>query len=122
MRWMTVTKDETNGTLLISWAQNPSPQPKGQNGGRGLPALSVGELVALLEQLPPDMQVWAEGCDCVNEVKGVGIYRLEPDDKDGPSCILVADNDYYGVLGPTLDERAATARRGLDRAKQEKPK
>ena len=50
----------------------------------------------------------AEGCVCVNKVKGVGIYRLEPDNEEGPQCILVADNDYYGVLGPPLNERAAT--------------
>ena len=76
VRWMTATRDETNGTLLITWARNPRPQPEEQNGGRGLPTLTVGELIALLEQLPPDMPVWAEGCDCVNEVKGVEPRRL----------------------------------------------
>ena len=122
VRWMTVTRDETNGTLLITWARNPSPQPTGQDGGRSLSTLSVGELIALLEQLPPDMPVRAEGCDCDNEVKGVGIYRHRPDDEGGPTCILVADNDYYGVLGPTLDERAATARRAREQARREEPK
>ena len=120
VRWMAATRDETNGTLLIKWARNPSPQPTQQNGGRGLPALTVGELIALLQQLPPDMPVQAEGCDCVNEVKGVGVYRLAPDDEGGPQCILVADIDYYGVLGPTLEERAA--RRAREQAEQETSK
>ena len=121
VRWMAAARDETNGTLLITWARNPRPQPENQDGGRGLPALTVGELIALLEQLPRDMPVQAEGCDCVNEVKGVGIYRLQPDDDEGPQCILVADNDYYGVLGPALDEREATARRAREQARQEEP-
>ena len=56
-----------------------------------------------------EMPVQAEGCDCVNEIKGVGVYRLAPDDEEGPQCILVADNDYYGVLGPSLEERTAAA-------------
>lgn len=120
VRWMAVTRDETNGTLLITWARNPSPQPIGQNGGRGLPALTVGALIALLQQLPPDMPVQAEGCDCVNDVKGVGVYRLWPDDGEGLQCILVADNDYYGVMGPALEER--TARRAREQAKQEDAK
>ena len=119
VRWMTATRDETNGTLLITWARNPSPQPTEQDGGRGLPALTVGELITLLEQLPPDMPVWAEGCDCVNEVKGVGVYRLTPDDQEGPQCILVADVDYYGVLGPTLSERNATRHYAKEQARQE---
>ena len=120
VRWMAATRDETNGTLLITWARNPTPQPTQQDGGRGLPALTVGELIALLQQLPPEMPVQAEGCDCVNDVKGVGVYRLTPDDGYGPQCILVADIDYYGVLGPTLDERAA--RRARERAEQEASK
>ena len=122
VRWMTATRDETNGTLLITWVRNPSPQPTEQNGGRGLPALTVGELIALLEQLPPDLPVWAEGCDCVNEVKGAGIYRHGPDDEEGPRCILVADIDYYGVLGPTPEERNATRRRAREQARQEEAK
>ena len=122
VRWMTATRDETNGTLLITWARNPSPQPTEQDGGRGLPALTVGELMALLEQLPPDLPVWAEGCDCVNEVKGAGIYRHGPDNEEGPQCILVADIDYYGVLGPTLTERNATRRRVREQARQEEAK
>ena len=121
-RWMTATRDETNGTLLITWARNPSPQPTEQDGGRGLPALTVGELITLLEQLPPDMPVWAEGCDCVNEVKGVGLYRHGLDDEEGPQCILVADVDYYGVLGPTLRERDAVRSREREQARQEDAK
>ena len=117
VQWMTATRDETNGTLLITWARNPSPQPTQQNGGRRLPALTVGELIAMLQQLPTDMPVQAEGCDCVNEVKGVGVYRLAPNNEQGPQCILVADNDYYGVLGPPLEERAA--RRAREQAKQD---
>ena len=65
--------------------------------------------------------MWAEGCDCVNEVKGVGVYRHAPDNEEGPECILVADNDYYGVLGPAFDERAATACRAREQTKQEEP-
>ena len=122
VRWMTATRDETNGTLLITWVRNPNPQPTELNGGRGLPALTIGELIALLEQLPLDIPVWAEGCDCVNEVKGVGVYRRRPDDEEGPQCILVADNDYYGVLGPTLEERAATERRAREQAGHEETK
>ncbi len=122
VRWMTATRDETNGTLLITWARNPSPQPTEQDGGRGLPALTVGDLMALLEQLPPDLPVWAEGCDCVNEVKGAGIYRHGPDDEEGPQCILVADIDYYGVLGPTPEERNATRRRAREQARHEEAK
>ena len=122
VRWMTAARDETNGTLLITWARNPSPQPTQQNGGRGLPALTVGELIAMLQQLPPDMPVHAEGCDCVNEVKGVGVYRHAPSDEQGPQCILVADNDYYGVLGPSMEERAAAARRAREQVKQEDAK
>lgn len=120
VRWMTATRDETNGTLLITWARNPTPQPTQQRGGRGLPALTVGELIALLQQLPEEMPVQAEGCDCVNEVKGVGVFRLAPDDGQGPQCILVADNDYYGVLGPSSKERAAAARRAREQARQGK--
>ena len=122
VRWMTATRDETNGTLLIAWVRNPSPQPTEQDGGRGLPALTVGELMALLEHLPPDLPVWAEGCDCVNEVKGAGLYRHGPDDEEGPHCILVADIDYYGVLGPTLNERSAIARRAREQARHEEAK
>ena len=122
VRWLSVTRDETNGTLLITWARNPAPQPEGQDGGRGLPALTVGELIALLEQLPLDMPVEAEGCDCVNEVKGVGVYSLAPDDEQGPRCILVADNDDYGVLGPTFEERNAASYRAREQAKREEAK
>ena len=119
VRWMTATRDESNGTLLITWIRNPSPQPEERNGGRGLPALTVGELIGLLEQLSPDMPVQAEGCDCVNGVKGVGVYRHVPDNEEGPQCILVADIDYYGVLGPTLEERNAASYRARGQAKQE---
>ena len=122
VRWMTAARDETNGTLLITWARNPTPQPTQQRGGRGLPALTVGELITLLQQLPEEMPVQAEGCDCVNEIKGVGVFRLAPDDGQGPRCILVADNDYYGVLGPSSKERAAAARRSREQARQEKPR
>ena len=52
VRWMTAARDETNGTLLITWARNPSPQPTQQRGGRGIPPLTVGELITLLQQLP----------------------------------------------------------------------
>ena len=122
VRWLSVTRDEINGTLLITWARNPVPQPEGQDGGRGHPPLTVGELIALLEQLPLDMPVLAEGCDCVNEVKGVGVYRHGPDDAEGPQCILVADTDYHGVLGPTLKERVAAATHKQEQAKREELK
>ena len=123
VRWMTATRDETNGTLLITWARNPRPQPTEQYGGRGLPALTVGELMALLEQLLlRTCRCGRRGCDCLNEVKGAGIYRHGPDDEEGPHCILVADIDYYGVLGPTLYERNATARRAREQAGQEESK
>ena len=121
LHWMTATRDDTNGTLLITWARNPRPQPQDQEGGHSLPALTVGEVIALLEQLPQDIPVQAEGCDCINDIKGVGIYRHEPDNEEGPQCILVANNDYYGVLGPTLDERAAANRRTQEQATQQQP-
>ena len=119
IRWMSAARDETNGTLLIAWAQNSRPQPKDQDGGRQLPALTAGELTSLLQQLPSDMPVKAEGCDCVNDIKGVGIYRNAPDDKEGPHCILLADADFYGVLGPTIQERNAANRRAQDQATQQ---
>ena len=46
--------------------------------------MSVDQLLELLAQLPPDIPVQAEGCGCVNDVKGVGLYRLGPDNRDGP--------------------------------------
>ena len=105
VRWMSVDQDPENGTILVTWTPNPPGQPQGWSGGRDHPPLTVGRMMELLAHLPPEMPVEAEGCDCVNYVKGVGLYRLEPDDKDGPRCILVAEPDFYGVLGPSVEER-----------------
>ena len=64
----------------------------------------------------------AECCDCVNKVKGVGVYRLTPDNEEGPQCILVAEVDYYGVLRLTLSERNATGHHAREQARQEEAK
>ena len=116
VRWLSATRDKTEDTLLITWARNPRLQPVVQRGGRKLPALTVGKLIALLEQLPPDLPVQAEGCDRVNGMQGVGVYRLAPDDEHGPQCIPVAQNDYYCVRGSALKERVAAARRVQEQA------
>ena len=75
-RWMSVDQDPENGSILVTWSANPPGQPRGPGGGRDHPSLTVGQLLELLAQLPPDIPVRAEGCDCVNDVKGVGLYRL----------------------------------------------
>ena len=108
-RWMSVDQYPENGSILVTWSANPPGQPRGPGGGREHPPLTVGRLLELLAQLPPDIPVQAEGCDCVNDAKGVGLYRLGPDDRDGPRRILVAGPDFYGVLGPSLDERQRRA-------------
>ena len=54
-------------------------------------------------------EVDAEGCDCVNEVRGAG--NFEVDDGRGPRCILVCGPDFYGILGPTPKERRRMQRR-----------
>ena len=116
-RWMSAGQDESNGTLLITWAPNPEGQPFGPGTGRTHPPLTVKQLVGYLSQLPQDMIVEAEGCDCVNEVKGAGLHRPSPDDKGGPRCILVCEPDFYGVLGP--DERERHRRMDLKRRTRE---
>ena len=67
--------------------------------------ITVAELIEQLQKLPRDLVVEAEGCDRVNRVRGAGVYRLKPGDTLGPRCILVCDADFYGVLGPSLNER-----------------
>ena len=96
---MAAAGDETNGTLLITWARNPSPIRKTKMEVEDSRP-DVGELIAPAGAVASGHACTGRGCDCVNEVKGVGIYRLAPDSEEGPQCILVADNDYYGVLGP----------------------
>ena len=115
--WMSADQDESNGTLLITWAPNPEGQPFGPGTGRPHPPLTVKQLIGYLGQLPQDMVVEAEGCDCVNEVKGVGLHWPSPDHKEGPRCILVCEPDFYGVLGP--DERERHRRMNLDRRARE---
>ncbi len=70
--------------------------------------MTVSELIAQLQKLPPDLKVEAEGCDCVNDVRAAGVYVLNPGSsrEDGkPRCILVCEPDFYGILGPSMKER-----------------
>ncbi len=77
VRWITATRDETNGTLLNTWARTPTPQPAQQKGGPGLPSLTVGELIALLQQLPPELPV-----DAVNADDYLAHWRLHGPGQD----------------------------------------
>jgi hypothetical protein len=38
--------------------------------------LTVAELIAELQKMPPDAKVWHEGCDCYGQADGV---KLDPD-------------------------------------------
>lgn len=33
-------------------------------------SLTVAQLIKALQEFPPDLRVWAAGCDCVNRVSG----------------------------------------------------
>ena len=61
--------------------------------------LTVAELMEQLSKLPPHSPVYAEGCDCVNQVRAAA-----PLD-DG--CILVAEPDFHGILRFQRDRQLA---------------
>ena len=66
--------------------------------------MTVSELIAALQTLPPDLQVEAEGCDCVNDVRGAGMrgpIGLDTEEK----AVIVCGPDFYGILGPSYKER-----------------
>lgn len=65
--------------------------------------MTVSELIAALQQLPPHLEVEAEGCDCVNDVRGAGM-RGEIGG-DAGKAVIVCGPDFYGILGPSYDER-----------------
>ena len=82
---------------------------EGARGAGEVNAMTVAELLEQLQKLPQHLVVDAEGCDCVNEVRGAG--NFEVDDGRGPRCILVCGPDFYGILGPTPKERRRMQRR-----------
>lgn len=51
--------------------------------------MTVAELIALLQTLPPDDRVWAEGCDCINPVRDVDASAT---DLDGETIVLIEVN------------------------------
>ena len=65
--------------------------------------MMVSELIAALQALPPDLEVEAEGCDCVNPVRGAG--RRGPIGGDGGRAVIVCGPDFYGIVGPSYGER-----------------
>ena len=80
-------------------------------------AMTVAELLEQLQKLPQHLVVDAEGCDCVNEVRGAG--NFEVDDGRGPRCILVCGPDFYGILRPTPKEMRRMQRRAEERARRD---
>lgn len=40
---------------------------------RGAAAVTVADLVTVLQQMPQDAKVWADGCDCCNPVVGATV-------------------------------------------------
>lgn len=67
--------------------------------------MTVSELIAALQDLPPDLEVEAEGCDCVNPVRGAGVYELGPRGAEYQKAIVVCGPDFYGIVGPSYAER-----------------
>ncbi len=72
--------------------------------------MTVAELIAALQKLPPHLEVEAEGCDCVNDVRGAGM-RV-PIGGDAGKAVIVCEPDFYGILGPSYDERIRARRTG----------
>ena len=66
--------------------------------------MTVSELIAALQHLPPDLEAEAEGCDCVNAVRGAGM-RGPIGTEAGGMAVIVCDPDFYGILGPRYVER-----------------
>ena len=61
--------------------------------------------------LPPDLEVEVEGCDCVNDVRGAGMRRAVGVET-GRKVVIVCEPDFYGILGPSYDERIRSRRSG----------
>ena len=61
--------------------------------------MKVSELIAQLAALPAEAEVEAEGCDCINPVRGAGLL---PGNEKGPhyedTVILVAGPDFHELL------------------------
>ena len=66
--------------------------------------MTVAELIAALQELPPHLEVEAEGCDCVNDVRGAGM-RGPGGLATEPRAVIVCEPDFYGILGPSYKER-----------------
>ena len=73
--------------------------------------MTVSELIAALQKLPPELEVEAEGCDCVNDVRGAGTRRAAHVES-GRKAVIVCEPDFYGILGPSYDERIRARRSG----------
>lgn len=71
--------------------------------------MTVSELIAVLQKLPPDLEVEAEGCDCVNDVRGAGM-RKSIGNESGYKAVIVCGPDFYGILGPSYNERIRSRR------------
>ena len=72
--------------------------------------MTVSELIAALQTLPPELEVEAEGCDCVNDVRGAGMRELRIAGETEQKAVIVCGPDFYGILGPSYDERMRARR------------
>lgn len=61
--------------------------------------LTAAELIEQLSKLSPNSPVYAEGCDCINQVRVAA-----PLDN---GCILVAEPDFHGILRFQQDRQRA---------------
>ncbi len=50
--------------------------------------ITVRELLLQLQRLPPDLEVWNEGCDCYGPVKGAEVQGGH----GGPCYVLIERN------------------------------
>ena len=71
--------------------------------------MTVSELIVALQELPPDLEVEAEGCDCVNDVRGAGM-REAIGVEVSRKAVIVCEPDFYGILGPSFNERVRASR------------
>ena len=67
--------------------------------------MTVSELITALQKLPPELEVEAEGCDCVNDVRGAGMRELRIAGETEQKAVIVCGPDFYGILGPSYKER-----------------
>ena len=74
--------------------------------------MTVSELIAALQTLPPELEVEAEGCDCVNGVRGAGMRELRIAGETEQKAVIVCGPDFYGILGPSYGERIRARRSG----------